>query len=120
MRIHYAGGSELTGTAIADALLDLAEELGRTGGATTVEIPVRQADGSVGRSRFLLGPASQIVAETEDSDLDEVSDEEVVRDLAEQANALRLHPVLQAEAADTVGWDPDTEVDTRPGHQQIW
>lgn len=109
MRIHYAGGSELTGTEIADALMDLAEELGRSGTARTVDIPVRNADGSLGRSRFLIGPASQIVAETEDSDLPEVVDVELVAFLRRQADSFRPHPAMNAEASDTLGWDPELD-----------
>ena len=114
MRIHYAGGSELTGTDIADALMDLAEELGKAGAATTVEIPVRQSDGSMGRSRFLIGPASQIVAETEHSALQEVVDEELVQDLKRQAEAFRPHSVLYEDGLETLSWDPDLDEPPAP------
>ncbi len=109
MRIHYAGGSELTGDEIADALMDLAEELGRAGKASSVEIPVRSPDGSIGRCRFLIGPASQIVAETEKSDFPEVLDDELVSALLQEANALRPHMAMHTDSFDTIGWDPDTE-----------
>lgn len=110
MRIHYAGGSELTGTAIADALLALAEQLARAGSATTVDIPVRQDDGSIGRSRFLIGPASQIVAETETSGSVEIRDDELVLDLVRQANELRPHRVGATDPSDVADWDLDTDV----------
>ncbi len=111
MRIHYAGGSELTGTAIADALLVLAEQLALAGSATTVDIPVRREDGSVGRSRFLIGPASQIVAETEQAGASvELRDEELVRDLVRQADELRPHRVGATESSDVVDWDLDTDI----------
>ena len=114
MRIHYAGGSELTGTAIADALLVLAEELARAGSATTVDIPVRQDDGSIGRSRFLIGPASQIVAETEKTESVELHDEELVSDLVRQANELRPHRVGATQSTDVIDWDLDTDVRPSP------
>lgn len=109
MRIHYAGGSELTGTAIADALMDLAEEFGRAGTAGTVDIPVRQSDGSIGRCRLLIGPASQIAAETEGSDYEEVTDPELVAALVRRAEALRPHTALNSEAPDDLGWDPEMD-----------
>lgn len=109
MRIHYAGGSELTGDEIADALMDLAEELGRAGKASSVEIPVRSPDGSIGRCRFLIGPASQIVSETEKSDLPEVRDDELVAALLREAKALRPHLAMHTETVETIGWDPDTD-----------
>lgn len=110
MRIHYAGGSELTGTAIADALLVLAEQLACAGSATTVDIPVRQHDGSIGRSRFLIGPASQMVAETEASRSDEIRDDALVSELVRRAEELRPHRVGQSETSDVIDWDLDTDI----------
>ena len=109
MRIHYAGGSELTGTEIADALMDLAEEYGRAGTAGTIEIPVRMPDGGVGRCRLLLGPASQIAAESVDSDFEELTDPRLVEALVRRAEALRPHAALNNDASDTVGWDPEMD-----------
>lgn len=77
-RIHYAGNSVLTGTAIAQAMLEYAKALGMRDEAATVEIPVRHPDGRVGRAEFLIGPASQLVTEDEPSDFDELIDEDVV------------------------------------------
>jgi hypothetical protein len=109
MRIHYAGGSELTGTDIADALMDLAEVLGRSGTARTIEIPIRNSDGGLGRSRFLVGPASQIVIETEESELEEIIDVELVLSLKQQAEAFRPHSAIHADAVDTLTWDPELD-----------
>ena len=109
MRIHYAGGSELTGTEIADAVMDLAEELGRAGTAVTVEIPVRQPDGTIGRCRLLIGPASQIAAESEGSDYEEVTDPKLVETLVRRAEALRPHTALNSEVSETLGWDPEMD-----------
>lgn len=113
MRIHYAGGSELTGTEIADAVMDLAEEFGRTGTAGTVEIPVRRPDGSIGRCRLLIGPASQIAAESELSEYEEVTDPDLVRTLVRRAEALRPHAALNSEVPDTLGWDPEMDGNSR-------
>ncbi|MFU8948039.1 hypothetical protein ACLRGF_15055 [Mycetocola zhadangensis] len=80
-RIHYATGSILTGTEIARALVDYAEALAKVGSSASVDIPARHPDGSIGRANFLVGPASQLVSETEDSDLPELTDPEVVEHL---------------------------------------
>lgn len=111
MRIHYAGGSEVTGTSIATALLLLAEQLAITSTAATVDIPVLRPDGALGRSVFLLGPASQMVAETVEMAADEIVDDGLVGDLERQANALRRPPVLYADDQEAIGWDPDTDVE---------
>lgn len=114
MRIHYAGGSELTGTDIAYAVLNLAEQLARTGTAATVDIPVMQGERRVGTSRLLLGPSSQLVAETEESGTADILDAELVRNIEAQVTALRPHPVLEAQPTDVIDWDPDTDVRPTP------
>ncbi|HYI34007.1 MAG TPA: hypothetical protein VEX88_11150 [Glaciibacter sp.] len=110
MRIHYAGGSALTGTAIARAVVELAEQLALSGTAATLDIPMRQDDGTRGSAQLLLGPASQIVAETVETDLEEIQDGELVQEIKRRALALKSHPGLPTEPGDNIGWDPDTEV----------
>jgi hypothetical protein len=110
MRIHYAGGSAVTGTAIARAVVELAEQLALSGTASTVDIPVLQADGTVGSAQLLLGPASQMVAESALTDVEEIRDEELVREINRRTTALMPHPGLPTEPGDSVGWDPDTEI----------
>ena len=87
--IHYAGDSLLTGTEIARALLEYANALAKNEQSATVYIPVRHADGSIGRANFLIGPASQLVAESESSPFDEVVDPELVEWLTRQSDKLR-------------------------------
>ena len=66
-RIHYAGDSILTGSEIARALLDYAQALAVAGTSATVDIPVvDEGDGSIGRSELLIGPASQLISDTEE------------------------------------------------------
>ena len=60
--IMYAGEEFVTGDAIADALLAYGRALGQEERAEIVEIPVREDDGSTATAKFLIGPASQIVA----------------------------------------------------------
>lgn len=87
-RIHYAGGSVLTGSAIARALLEYAGALASSEESATVDIPCRHDDGSLGRANFLIGPASQLVSETEETDLDELVDPDLVATFEKETAAL--------------------------------
>ncbi|AWB86411.1 hypothetical protein [Mycetocola zhujimingii] len=92
-RIHYATGSILTGSEIARALVGYAEALAKVGSSASVDIPSLHEDGTLGRANFLVGPASQLVSETEDSTFPEVTDADLVAEL--QAATARLgdaHP----------------------------
>ncbi|MDR6142782.1 hypothetical protein QE375_002336 [Microbacterium foliorum] len=60
--IIYGGDAYLTGDDIADALLAYGRALGEEERAELVEIPVQEPDGAVVTAKFLIGPASQIVA----------------------------------------------------------
>jgi hypothetical protein len=60
-RIHYAGGELLTGSDIADAIVDYAAALAGRSAAASVDIPVRTGTGGVARAHLLIGPASQLV-----------------------------------------------------------
>lgn len=74
--IMYAGEEFVTGDAIADALLAYGRALGQEERAEIVEIPVREDDGSVTTAKFLIGPASQIVAKDVSVPGEEILDEE--------------------------------------------
>ncbi|GAA4686759.1 hypothetical protein [Frondihabitans cladoniiphilus] len=87
-RIFYANASVLTGTSIARALISYAEALARRSSSAAIDIPIRNADGTVGRANFLLGPASQIVAESADSEFDEIEDEELVARFQRQTDLI--------------------------------
>lgn len=77
-RIHYAGDSVVTGSAIAEALLEYAEALAKQNTSATVDIPAVLDDGSVGRSKFLIGPASQLVSDSLPDAGEEIVDDELV------------------------------------------
>ncbi|MCS5714671.1 hypothetical protein NVV95_08910 [Herbiconiux sp. CPCC 205716] len=89
-RIFYAGDSILTGSAIARALLEYAEALAKADTSATVEIPTRLDDGRIGRSTFLVGPASQLVSDAEPSPWDEIVDEQLTAYFREQTQRLRF------------------------------
>lgn len=91
-RIHYAGDSILTGTEIAHALLEYAQALSQAGTSATVEIPmVDERDGSIGRSELLIGPASQLISDTEESPYDDAIDHALVTRMRDEAARLRQH-----------------------------
>ncbi|HEX5729428.1 hypothetical protein [Microbacterium sp.] len=102
-RIHYAGNSIVTGTAIARALLDYAQALAQVGSSSTVDVPILNEDGSRGRAEVLIGPASQLISNEEKSDFDEVADERLVTFMREEADRLRHFgsPSPTAEIAKT-------------------
>lgn len=58
-RMTYAGGSIVTGSAVADATLEYATRLARNTESVTVDIPVLEPSGKTTTHTLLLGPASQ-------------------------------------------------------------
>lgn len=76
--IIYAGDEYLTGDEIADALMAYGRALSDEVRAEIVEIPVREPDGSVVSAKFLIGPASQIVAKSVPAQGSELEDDELV------------------------------------------
>ena len=92
-RIHYATGSIVTGSEIARALVGYAEALAKVGSSASVDIPSLHEDGTLGRANFLVGPASQLMSETEDSSFPEVTDTDLVAKLhAATARLGTAHP----------------------------
>ena len=88
--ISYAGNKFLTGDAIANALLEISQLMAERRNALNVEIPVRSSDGSIRAAVFLVGPASQIVAEDADSwDYEELIDREALHRLTELKRRLQ-------------------------------
>jgi hypothetical protein len=98
-RVYYAGHSVLTGTAIAEALLDYAQALAQASGSATIDIPTLNEDGSRGRSEILVGPSSQLISDAEDSEHEEVTDDELVAYLRREAINLRAHGMPSDSAA---------------------
>ena len=86
--ISYVGRELLTGDRIADAIMDYATVLARRARADRVDIPILVGD-RVSRVEVILGPASQIMAETVLDEREEPVDEELVADLEMRAGRLR-------------------------------
>jgi hypothetical protein len=62
---------------------------------------VRQADGSIGRATLLIGPASQLIAEDEDSEFEEVRDDIALAKMRALTAELSSPRAVPAEAAST-------------------
>lgn len=97
-RIHYAGDSILTGTEIAHALLGYAGALAEVGSSATVEIPTVDEQGERGRSTILVGPASQLISDSVEVDVDEVVDAALVADLRAKTDHLHRFGIPQPAA----------------------
>lgn len=109
-RIHYAGGDLITGTDIADAIVDYAAALAGRRTAASIDIPVRTASGGVGRAHLLIGPASQLVTESVESEFDELMDEDLVARLRSATTALSsTRPLVEGSAVDDEIDDADTD-----------
>ena len=109
-RIHYAGGVLLTGSEIADAIVDYAAALAARRTAASVDIPVRTPDGRTTRAHMLIGPSSQLVTEPIESEQDELVDEELVSSLRNATTALgNTRPLVGRTGPDDVLDDADTD-----------
>jgi len=95
--IVYAGAELLTGDDIAAGVLRYCEALAGSVVAEVIEIPVREADGSLSRTTLLVGPTSQMVVKDIRSEFEEVVDLDVMRRLAERTRAQQ--PVAGIETA---------------------
>ena len=105
----YAGDELLTGSEIADALLDYGQALALNGTASKVEIPTLDPDGSRSTTTVLVGPASQIVAKSADTEFEELRDPAVVADLRARTRALRPNPSAppMVSGSDVPDWVED-------------
>jgi hypothetical protein len=63
-RIYHSGGSIVTGSELADAVMLYAEALGNRHQTDVVDIPVVSDDGSQGRAQILIGASSQLMSVT--------------------------------------------------------
>lgn len=109
-RVYYSSGSILTGDDIAQAVLEFAEALAKDGRADIIEIPVVLGSGNQGTATLLVGPSSQLVSVTEESELTPPVDELLVADLRMRANRVGTHrPGPQPEYADFLSGHEDYE-----------
>lgn len=81
-RIFHPGGSVVTGSDLADAVLSYAEALSNRRQVDVVDIPVIGDGDLPGRAQFLIGSASQLVsvtAEAAEIELVELGTTELLR-----------------------------------------
>ncbi|PZF59475.1 hypothetical protein DEI81_13875 [Curtobacterium sp. MCBD17_013] len=86
--IHYDSTSVMTGSEIADAVIEYAAALGAAGGTDTVHVPTFDDHGSVAYATLLIGPASEIVVDDAPDDELEPEDPAFVERLREGARKL--------------------------------
>jgi hypothetical protein len=103
--VIYAGGEFMTSSAVADALMEYSAALAEGHDAATIELPIVAEDGTPGRAVFLVGPASQIVARTVDTDVSEPEDSAEVEHLKALTRHLRPSASVETEARDQVEWN---------------
>jgi hypothetical protein len=93
MMINFAGAQVITGDAAAQALLDFASVLAKLQTTDEVQLNTVQANGEPGVSRFLLGPASQIVISSHTSMIEEPDNAEVVASIRQRMRDLAGYEV---------------------------
>lgn len=113
-RIYYSNDSVLTGSEIARALLEYAAALARNESAETVNIPVRRDDGTTTRAMFLIGPASQLIAEDEESTGEELRDDILVAKIKAATAQLSSPRAVSAQAAATTSDEVAVNSDDDP------
>jgi len=103
--IIYGGDAYLTGDDIADALLAYGRALGEEERAELVEIPVQEPDGAVVTAKFLIGPASQIVAKEVPGRGPELEDPALVVRLRTLTRGVESPTASPVEMPDGVAYD---------------
>ncbi len=98
-RIFHPGGSVVTGSDLADAVMHYAQSLSGRSQIGTVDIPIITDTGEAGRAQFLIGASSQLVSVTSESILSELVD-------AATTDDLRRRALVGTDAA-MVGWTGD-------------
>lgn len=89
-RIFHPGGSIVTGSALADAVMLYAEALSNRRETDMVDIPVLSDDGILGRAQFLIGLSSQLMS---------VTSSDAATELLEETTTEALHDKVQAGSA---------------------
>lgn len=107
-RIFHPGGSVVTGSDLADAVLSYAEALSNRRQVDVVDIPVVGEGGLPGRAQFLIGSASQLVsvtAEAAETELVELGTTELLRRKTLDRSVMTPVGLTAAEVADYAQFD---------------
>ncbi len=94
-RIFHPGGSVVTGSDLADAVLLYAEALSNRRQTDVVDIPVMGDNGHLLRAQFLIGAASQLMS---------VTSETLAPELVEPETTEFLHRKAQSGAMIPAAW----------------
>lgn len=98
--ITYAGGTLVTGDAVAQALLDYITSVGQSESNVTIDIPVREASGEIATHTLVVGPAIQLdVSDVVGDTADDEASQYPVPDLPQTATLDRTEPPAEAERA---------------------
>ena len=98
-RIFHSGGSVVTGSDLADAVMHYAESLSGRSQFDVVDIPVVSDTGEPGRAQILVGGSGQLVSVTSESLARELIETETIHDLQQRS--------LVGTDAGSVGWTGD-------------
>jgi hypothetical protein len=90
----YAGGKTIVSDDLAEALTDYAQVLAANGESGVIDIPAVGEDGTVGTSRLLLGPASQIMAEPVTTHSPSLDDSAVIAELRARTRGSGAHSAM--------------------------
>ena len=103
-RLHHAGGSVLTGDALAEAVLDYARALGNRRMLDVVRNSDLRDDGEYGHAQLLVGSGIELMSVTTSSNSPELVDQGAVDVLVRQTadkRAVRPRPFRSGEV-DTI------------------
>ena len=98
--VRYAGEELLTGDAIAEAVVQLAEALVANHSAAHVRIPIQLVDGVVGEATLLVSPATQLITLPGPQDADELIDHQAVAVIHQRLAGFRRRRALDSSYDD--------------------
>jgi hypothetical protein len=96
----YAGGKTIVSDELAEAITDYAQIMATNGDSGVIEFPAVGEDGTVGMSRLLLGPASQIIVEPVTAEPSNLDDTEVIAELKARIRAAGTQHALPIDPDD--------------------
>ena len=102
---QIAGGKTIVSDELAAAITDYAQVMASVGDSGVIEFPAVGQDGTVGMSRLLLGPASQIFVEPITTDGSNLDDTEVVAELRARIRAAGVQHAAPMEPDDSTPED---------------
>jgi hypothetical protein len=106
--LYYGESGFLVGDEVADVLVDYTVMMAKKDTADSVTVVVLGPDGNTEESRFVIGPATMLTAETTRSELEEPDNSKVIeymRARMEELSSPRLGMPLPEGSMDQVGED---------------